>query len=246
MLVELDRVEGRRERWQFSLGCTWASVHIRLESLEPGGALLRAVVLGCAAIALALVGFGLVRDPGLRSEPNVWGAMIVFLATLWPTSRSRSFYPEARRGAQLQRVAMAWREDLLWASAGSSGRRPAVSPQGMGSSPPLPYQALLGPAIVAPSPDALPTMHGEGSQGMRQLACAVGRTRISFKVILRGRETREDDDLGDVLRSDREFLDERLSCFSGLVVGDVARQLGGDGAGLDHGDADLGLECLAQ
>jgi hypothetical protein len=33
---------------------------------------------------------------------------------------------------------------------------------------------------------------------------------------------REQDDLGDVLRSDREFLDERFSCFSGAFVGDVA------------------------
>ena len=80
MLVEFDRVEGRRERWQFSLGCACASV--RVTSREPGGALLRALVLGCTAIALALVGYGLVHYPGLRSEPNVWGAMIVFLATL--------------------------------------------------------------------------------------------------------------------------------------------------------------------
>ena len=82
MLVELDRVEGRRERWQFSLGCAWASARIRVASPEPGGALLRAVVLGGAAIALALVGYGLLRYPGLRSEPNFWGAMIVFVATL--------------------------------------------------------------------------------------------------------------------------------------------------------------------
>ena len=82
MLVELDHIEGRRERWRFSLGCAWASARIRVQSPEPGGALLRVVVLGCAAIALALVGYGLVRYPGLRSEPNVWGAMIVFLVTL--------------------------------------------------------------------------------------------------------------------------------------------------------------------
>jgi branched-subunit amino acid permease len=33
-------------------------------------------------MSLALVGYGLVHYPGLRSEPNVWGAMTVFLATL--------------------------------------------------------------------------------------------------------------------------------------------------------------------
>jgi hypothetical protein len=82
MLVELDQVIGRRERWQFSVGCAWAAVRIRAKSREPGGASLRVVVLGCAALALALVGFGLVHYPGLRSEPNLWGAMTVFLATL--------------------------------------------------------------------------------------------------------------------------------------------------------------------
>ncbi len=44
--------------------------------------MLRVVVYGCAAIALALVGYGLLRYPGLRSEPNLWGAMTAFLATL--------------------------------------------------------------------------------------------------------------------------------------------------------------------
>ncbi len=82
MLVELDQVEGGRERWRFSLGCVWAAVRIRVRSAEPGGASLRVIVLGCAAIALALVGYGLLRYPGLRSDPNLWGAMIVFLAAL--------------------------------------------------------------------------------------------------------------------------------------------------------------------
>jgi hypothetical protein len=82
MLVELDHVMGRRERWQFSLGCAWVAVGMRVRSREPGGAVLRAVVFGCAGIALALVGFGLVRDPGLRAEPDVWAAMLFFLAVL--------------------------------------------------------------------------------------------------------------------------------------------------------------------
>lgn len=82
MLAELDHVEGRRERWRFSFGCAWAAVRIRTKSPEPGGALLRAVVLGGAAIAVALVGYGLVHYPGLRSERDVWEAMVAFLATL--------------------------------------------------------------------------------------------------------------------------------------------------------------------
>ena len=43
---------------------------------------MRAVILGCATVSLALVGYGLVHYPGLRSEPNMWGAMVVFLTTL--------------------------------------------------------------------------------------------------------------------------------------------------------------------
>ena len=82
MLVELDHVEGWRQRWQFSLGCAWAAGRMRVGSHERGGALLRIVVFGCAAIAIALVGWGLLRYPGLRSEPNLWGAIVVFLATV--------------------------------------------------------------------------------------------------------------------------------------------------------------------
>jgi hypothetical protein len=82
MLAEFDQVQGRRARWRFSVGCAWAAGRIRVQFPEPGGAALRAIVLGCTVISLALVGYGLVHYPGLRSEPNVWGAMTVFLATL--------------------------------------------------------------------------------------------------------------------------------------------------------------------
>jgi len=82
MLHELDHVQGTLSRWRFGLGCACASVRIRLRSPEPGGLGLRAIIFGCTTIALALVGYGLVHYPGLRSGPNVWGAMIVFLATL--------------------------------------------------------------------------------------------------------------------------------------------------------------------
>jgi hypothetical protein len=82
MLGEFEQVQGRQARWRFSLGCAWAAGRIRLESPEAGGAGLRGVIFGCAALSLALVGYGFVQYPGLRFEPNFWGAMIVFLATL--------------------------------------------------------------------------------------------------------------------------------------------------------------------
>lgn len=82
MLGELDQAEGRRARWRFSLGCAWAAGRIRLRSPEPGGGGLRAVVLGCATVSLALIGYGLVHYPGLHAEPNFAGAMVVFAVTL--------------------------------------------------------------------------------------------------------------------------------------------------------------------
>lgn len=82
MLGELDQAEGRWSRWLFALGCVSAAGRIRLQSPQPGGAGLRVVIFGCAAVSLALVGYGLVRYPGLRSEANLWGALAVFLAML--------------------------------------------------------------------------------------------------------------------------------------------------------------------
>ena len=82
MLGEFEQVQGRGARRRFSLGCAWAAFRIRLQSPAPGGAGLRVVIVGCAGLSLALVGYGLVHYPGLRSEPNTWGAMIVFLTVL--------------------------------------------------------------------------------------------------------------------------------------------------------------------
>ena len=147
MLVELDRIEGRRERWQFSFGCAWASVRIRVESLERGGALLRAVVLGCVAIALALVGFGLVHYPGLRSEPNVWGALIVFLATLLAYVALTVFLSrgEAQRSVAARRYGLAG--GLAVGGGWLLGIAPPSALKGWVFLPLL--IALLGPAIVA-------------------------------------------------------------------------------------------------
>ena len=147
MLVEFDRVEGRRARWQFSLGCLWASTRIRSQSLEPGGALLRAVVLGSAAIAFALVGYGLVHYPGLRSEPNVWGAMILFVATLLIYTAIAVFLS---RGKSHRSVA-ARRYGLAGGLAVGVGWLLGIEPPSVVKGwvfLPL-VIALLGPAIVA-------------------------------------------------------------------------------------------------
>jgi hypothetical protein len=87
MRVELDHVVGRRQRWRFSLGCTWAAAVIRtrvtLGSREPGGTSLRFVVFAGLAAAAGLVAYGLARYPGLRSDSHVWGATVAFLGVLF-------------------------------------------------------------------------------------------------------------------------------------------------------------------
>jgi hypothetical protein len=147
MLVEFDQVEGRRERWQFSFGCAWAAVRIRARSREPGGALLRAVVLSCGVIAIVLVGYGLVHYPGLRSEPNLWGAMIAFLVTLLAYIALTLFLS---RG-MTQRSAVARRYGLTGGLAVGAGWLFGLAPpsalKGWVFLPLL--IALLGPAVVA-------------------------------------------------------------------------------------------------
>jgi hypothetical protein len=147
MLAELDHVEGRRARWQFSLGCAWASARLRLRSTEPGGALLRVVVLGGTATALALVGFGLVRYPGLRSAPNVWGAMVVFVATLLvyialTVALSRGM---THRSAAARRYGLTG--GLAVGAGWLLGLAPPLGLKGWVFLPLL--VALLGPALVA-------------------------------------------------------------------------------------------------
>ena len=147
MLGELDQAQGRRSRWRFSLGCAWAAGRIRLQSPEPGGGGLRGVIFGCATVSLALVGFGLVHYPGLRSEPNVWGAMVVFLATLLAYT---GLAVVLARGVSRRSVA-ARRFGLAGGLATGAGWL-------LGIAPPASFKgwvflplviALIGPALVA-------------------------------------------------------------------------------------------------
>jgi len=147
MLVELDHVEGRQQRWQFSFGCVWAAVRIRVRSREPGGVLLRVVVLACAVIALSLVGYGLVHYPGLRSEPRVWGAMIVFLVTLLIYTALAVFLSpgESQRSAAARRHGLPG--GLAVAASWFLGIAPPSALKGWVFLPLL--IALVGPATIA-------------------------------------------------------------------------------------------------
>src|SRR5829696_2305201 len=61
-----------------------------------------------------------------------------------------------------------------------------------------------------------------------------------------GAGDRERDDVGDVLGGDGQLGVELLGGLLGGGVGDVVGEFGGDRAGLDDGDADVGLQLLSQ
>jgi hypothetical protein len=82
MRAELAQVGGRIPRWRFALGCAWAAIVIRSRSRERGGGLLRAVVSTGIVTALALVLYGVVHYPGLRSGYRFWGSLAAFVGVL--------------------------------------------------------------------------------------------------------------------------------------------------------------------
>ena len=86
MDAELATVCGVGERWRFSVGGVRAAglirAHAALTSRERGGASLRATVGAALLAAVALVGYGLVRYPGLRSSDGANTAAVTFVAVL--------------------------------------------------------------------------------------------------------------------------------------------------------------------
>ncbi|MDX6535988.1 MAG: hypothetical protein QOD37_329 [Gaiellales bacterium] len=86
MLGELDEATGSRARWRFSVGCVKAVMTLRARQSFGGshrdGALVRTVVLGAVAAALALGGYGLVRYPLLRAGEGARASALMLLAVL--------------------------------------------------------------------------------------------------------------------------------------------------------------------
>ena len=81
MIGELDHLGPRPERWRFVLGCARATL---LQLPRRGGShrLLLPVIGAAAAASAGLVGYGLVRYPGLRTGAGTWLAVAAFLAVL--------------------------------------------------------------------------------------------------------------------------------------------------------------------
>jgi hypothetical protein len=86
MLVELHHAEGRRARWEFSLGCVRASASIRIRAAvsarDRDATGMRAILLSTVAVALGLAIYGLVRYPGLLAPSSAWPMAAVLVAVL--------------------------------------------------------------------------------------------------------------------------------------------------------------------
>lgn len=81
MVGELDRLTARGERWRFALGCARTTLLLPPRRGTPG----RLIVTGVASAAVAcvgLVGYGLVRYPGVLTGARSWVAVAAFLAVL--------------------------------------------------------------------------------------------------------------------------------------------------------------------
>jgi hypothetical protein len=81
MIGELDHLGPRPERWRFVLGCARATL---LQLPRRGGShrLLLAVATAAAVAGAGLLGYGLVRYPGLRTGAGTWLAVAACLAVL--------------------------------------------------------------------------------------------------------------------------------------------------------------------
>jgi hypothetical protein len=81
MIGELDRLTSRSERWRFVLGC--ARVTLLVPPRQGGrGRLTRTVVPSAAVACIGLVGYGLIRYPGVITGAGTWLSVTAFLAVL--------------------------------------------------------------------------------------------------------------------------------------------------------------------
>jgi hypothetical protein len=81
MIGELDRLTARGERWRFVLGCARATLLLPPRRGVPGR-LIVTVVASAAVACVGLVGYGLVRYPGVITGARSWVAVAAFLAVL--------------------------------------------------------------------------------------------------------------------------------------------------------------------
>jgi hypothetical protein len=81
MTGELEEVQGAFGRWAFVVGCARATLLLP-QSRSGAARLMVPLVITGAAACTALVGYGFVRYPGLRTGIGTWLAVTTFLAVL--------------------------------------------------------------------------------------------------------------------------------------------------------------------
>jgi hypothetical protein len=81
MAGELDRLTARGERWRFVLGCARATLLLPPRRGTPGRLIVTAMASAAASCA-GLVGYGLVRYPGVITGVRSWVSVAAFLAVL--------------------------------------------------------------------------------------------------------------------------------------------------------------------
>src|SRR4051812_27072730 len=101
----------------------------------------------------------------------------------------------------------------------------------------VPSRTLFGPPVGCGAP-----CWGVGR--MSDLAGGAQQDFVDREVP--GAADDERDDVCDVACGDLGVVVELLDALAGLAVCDVVRELGGDHAGFDQGDADVGQQLLAQ
>ena len=81
MFGELDRMDSRRRRWRFALGCASAAVFLPSRRADSAG--LAARLVAAAAFACAgLVAYGLRKYPEIVTRTRTWPALALFLGVL--------------------------------------------------------------------------------------------------------------------------------------------------------------------
>jgi hypothetical protein len=81
MFGELQQLETQPQRWRFAVGCAAATLFLparRADSAGLAASLVAATALACAG----LVGYGLIRYPGLLTHGGTWPVLATFTAVL--------------------------------------------------------------------------------------------------------------------------------------------------------------------
>ncbi len=177
MLGELDRLTSRSERWRFVLGCARATLFVPPRQGGPGR-LTRTVVPSAAVACIGLVGYGLIRYPGVITGAGTWWSVTAFVAVLAGYTGIASVLIRRLREPALGAVRVALRCATLilalWIVAGVAAS--------FGGSDYVGTLLLLVVPTTSLSVGVIGTWHGRAASVGRQAAIlfAVGAGMLTF------------------------------------------------------------------